>query len=70
MKRFGYLIVALGALAIAAPSIASAEDVVVRHGDHHRFGARAEFRDHGRHDEWRHRHADRVVISRHHHHDD
>jgi hypothetical protein len=72
MKKFGYVIAALGALAIAAPSIASAEEFVVRHGDHHNFGARAEFRehrDHGWHEGWRHRHADRVVITRHHHRD-
>jgi hypothetical protein len=60
MKKFGYVIAALGAIAIAAPSIASAETVVVRHGDHHRFGARAEMRDHG----LRHHH-DRVVIVKH-----
>lgn len=63
MKKFGYVIAALGAIAIAAPSIASAETVVVRHGDHHRFGARAEMRDHG----LRHHH-DRVVIVKHRHH--
>jgi len=39
MKKFGYVIAALGAIAIAAPSIASAQDVVIRDGDHH--GARA-----------------------------
>jgi hypothetical protein len=67
MKKFGYVVAALGALAIAAPSIASAEEFVVRHGDHH-FGARAEYREHrdrGWHEGWRHRHADRVVITRH-----
>ena len=35
MKKFGYVIAALGAIAIAAPSIASAETVVIKHGDHH-----------------------------------
>jgi hypothetical protein len=77
MKKFGYIIAALGAIAIAAPSIASAETVVIGHGgdrDHHRgYGARAEFRehrDHGRHEGWRHRHADRVVIVKHRHHED
>jgi hypothetical protein len=44
MKKFGYIILALGTLAIAAPSIASAEDLVIkRDGD--RVGARAEFRE-------------------------
>ena len=76
MKKFGYVIAALGAIAIAAPSIASAESVVIRHGGHH-YGARAEFRDHraefrdhrdrGWHQGWRHRHADRMVIVRHRH---
>ena len=35
MKKFGYVIAALGAIAIAAPSIASAETVVIKHGGHH-----------------------------------
>jgi Ni/Co efflux regulator RcnB len=66
MKKFGYVIAALAAIAIAAPSIASAETVVVRHGDHHHFRARAEMRDHG----WRHhdRH-DRMVIVKHRRHE-
>ena len=39
MKKLGYVIAALGAIAIAAPSIASAETVVIkRGGDHHRLG--------------------------------
>jgi hypothetical protein len=66
MKKFGYVIAALGAIAIAAPSIASAETVVIkRGGDHHNFGARAEMhrdRDHG----WRH-HDRKVVIIKHGH---
>jgi hypothetical protein len=72
MKKFGYVIAALGAIAIAAPSIASAETVVVRHGDHH-YGARAEFRehrDHGWHEGWHRHHADRVVVVKHGHHMD
>jgi len=71
MKKIGYVIAALGAIAIAAPSIASAETVVIKHGDHH-YGARAEFREHrdrGWHEGWRNRHADRVVIVKHHRHD-
>jgi hypothetical protein len=64
MKKFGYVIAALGAIAIAAPSMASAETIVVKRGDHHHFGARAEMhRDHG----WRH-HDHRVVIIKHRHH--
>ena len=75
MKKLGLVFAALGAIAIAAPSIASAETVVVKrgynHGYHHGYGARAEFREHrdrGWHNGWRHRHADRVVIIKHRHH--
>ena len=72
MKKLGYVIAALGAIAVAAPSIASAEDVLIKRGHHHHFGARAEFRDHrdrGWHEGWRrHRDADKVVIFKHRHH--
>jgi hypothetical protein len=78
MKKFGYIIAALGTIAIAAPSIASAQDLVVRGGDrdhHERRGEfrehRAEFRehrDHGWHEGWR-RHHDKVVIIKHRRHD-
>jgi hypothetical protein len=71
MKKLGYVFAALGAIAIAAPSIASAEEVMIKHGDRH-DGARAEFREHrdyGRHEGWRHRHADKVVVVKHRHHD-
>ena len=65
MKKFGYVLAALGAIVIAAPSIASAETVVIKRGGyHHGYGARAEFgehRDRGWHRGWRH-HNDRVVI--------
>ena len=64
MKKLGYVIAALGTIAIAAPSIASAETVVIKHRDHDR-GARAEMhRDHG----WREHHDRRVVIIKHRHH--
>jgi hypothetical protein len=74
MKKLGYVIAALGAIAIAAPSIASAEDVVIKKGDrdHHHFGARAEFRDHrdrGLHEGWRRHDHDRTVIVKHRRHD-
>ena len=69
MKKLGYIVAALGAIAIAAPSIASAETVVVRHGGHHYWdhGPRAEFRmhDHGWHEGWRHHDRARVVIHDH-----
>jgi hypothetical protein len=72
MRKLGYAIAALGAIAVAVPSIASAEDVVIKHRDHDRLGARAEFREHrdyGLHEGWRHRHADKVVIIKHRHHE-
>ena len=71
MKKLGFVIAALGALAIAAPSIASAETVVIKRGGdhhgygyHHGYGARAEMhRDYGLHRGWRNRHhGDKVVI--------
>jgi hypothetical protein len=75
MKKLGYVIAALGALVIAAPSIASAETVVIKrggyHGHHHHDGyrARAEFRhDRGYHRGWRHGHRDRVVVIKKHYH--
>src|SRR5207237_4538966 len=75
MRKFGYVVAAIVAVGIAVPSIAGAETVVIKHGDHDRYrdrDARAEYRehrefrthpDHG----WRH-HADRVVIVKHRHH--
>ena len=75
MKKLGYVIAALGALIIAAPSIASAETVVIKrggyHGHPHGLGARAEFRGHrdrGYHRGWRHGHRDRVVVIKKHYH--
>ncbi|MGY8637120.1 hypothetical protein RAD15_32085 [Bradyrhizobium sp. 14AA] len=65
MKKLGYVVAALGALAIAAPTLASAETVVIKRGHHHGlYGARAEYgmhRDNGWHRGWRH-HGDRVVV--------
>jgi hypothetical protein len=63
MKKLGYVIAALATIAIAAPSIASAEDMMMRHD---RLGARAEMHhDHG----WHRHHHDRVVIVKHRRHD-
>jgi hypothetical protein len=68
MKKFGYVLAALGAIVIAAPSIASAETVVIKRGGyHHGYGAHAEFREHR--DRGWHRgygHHDRVVIVKRH----
>jgi hypothetical protein len=65
MRKIGFVIAALGALAMAVPSIASAETVVIKGGGHHHgwYGARAQMHhDRGWHNGWRHRHADKVVI--------
>jgi hypothetical protein len=59
MKKFAYVIAALAAIAVAAPSIASAETIVVKHGGMHR--------DHWHRDHW-HPHHDRMVVIRHGHH--
>jgi hypothetical protein len=65
MKKFGFIIAALGAIAIAAPSIASANEMVIRH-HHDRMNAHAEMhRDHG----WHRYHHDRVVVMKHRRHD-
>jgi hypothetical protein len=55
MKKFGYVIAALAAIVIAAPSIASAETVIVKHGHGHR--------------DWHPHHHDRMVVIKHGHHD-
>jgi hypothetical protein len=66
MKKFAYVLAALGAMAIAVPSIASAETIVIKRGGHHHgwHGARAQMHhDRGWHNGWRHRHhSDRVVV--------
>ncbi len=70
MSKLGYIVAALGVVAIAVPSIASAGDVVIKRGDHDRFGPRAEFREHrdrGWHES--HRHADKLVIIKRRHHE-
>jgi hypothetical protein len=74
MKKFGYVLAAVATIVIAAPSIASAETVVIKRGGHHYgYGARAEMGRH--HDRGWHRGWDRghrgdrvVVIKRRHHH--
>ncbi len=63
MKKLGFIIAALGTIAIAAPSIASAKEMVIRH-DHDRMNARAEMhRDHG----WHRHHHDRMMMRHRHH---
>jgi hypothetical protein len=58
MKKFAYVIAALAAIAVAAPSIASAETIVVKHDGMHG----------GMHRDHWHPHHDRMVVVRHGHH--
>jgi hypothetical protein len=69
MKKFAYVVAALVGIAVVAPTVASAQSVVIRTGHDH-MG----MRDHHRHDGWRHRegwrhhhHRDRVVVIKHRH---
>ena len=64
MRKLGFVIAALGAIAVVVPSIASAETVVIKRGGyHHGYGARAMMHhDNGWHRGWRHHHRDRVVV--------
>ena len=70
MRKFGYVVAALGAIAVAVPSIASAETVVVKRGGYHHDWNRSHaevrvHRDRGWHEGWRHHDHDRVVIREH-----
>ena len=69
MKKLGLIAAALGAIVIAAPSMASAETVIIKkrgYGHHHHgphYGSRAEYRhDRGYHRGWRHGHGSKTVI--------
>jgi hypothetical protein len=62
MKKFAYVIAALAAIAFAAPSIASAETTVIKHGGMHHDS----HRDRG----WHHHHDRMVIIKHGHHHHD
>jgi hypothetical protein len=65
MKKLGYALAALGVIAVAAPSIASAETVVIKRGGyhHHWDRARAEYRVHrGWREGWHRHHGERIVI--------
>ena len=65
MKKFGYVLAAVGAIVIAAPSIASAETIVVKRGGHGWHGARAEMRHDWHRDRGWHHHDRVVVIKKH-----
>jgi hypothetical protein len=62
MRKLGYVIAALGTIAVAVPSIASAETVVIKrdHGWHHGW-----HRDYGWHRHYGWRDHDRTVIIKH-----
>jgi hypothetical protein len=64
MRKLGYVIAALGAIAVAVPSIASAETVVIKHRDHgwHHGWHRDWHRAYGFDRDRELRHHDRVVI--------
>ena len=65
MRKFAFALAALGAIAVALPSIASAETVVIKRGGHHHgwYGARAQMHhDRGWHRGWHHGHGNRVVV--------
>ena len=76
MKKLGFIVAAVAAIAIAAPSVASAEKIVIkRGGEHHaradkvvikhREGARAEFRGGYRDRGWHRGHDRKVVVIKH-----
>jgi hypothetical protein len=66
MRKLGFVIAALGAIVVAAPSIASAETVVIKHRDHgwHHGWHRDWHRAYGFDRDRDFRHHDRVVIKR------
>ena len=72
MKKLGYVLAALGAIIIAAPSVASAQTVVIKrggHGMHQGYGARAQMHRGWHGDRRWHRgdrHRDRVVVIKRH----
>ena len=76
MKKFGFIIAAVAAIAIAAPSVASAEKIVIKRGGEHHARAdkvvikrggdhrysRAEFRGRYHWDRGWHRGHDKKVV--------
>ena len=67
MKKIAFTVAALGALAVALPSIANADTVVIKKHSHP-LDARAEYRvhrDYGMHEGWHHRDRDVVIKHRH-----
>jgi hypothetical protein len=74
MKKFGLIIAAIGTLAVAVPSIASAETVMIRDGGHHHMdrGWRNSHdemrRGRGWHGDRHPHHHDRVIVIKRHRH--
>ena len=66
MKKYALLIAALATIVIAAPSIASAETVIIKRGGHHHgYGARAQMhRDNGLHRGWHRGHRNDHQVER------
>lgn len=62
MRKLAYVIAAVSAIAIAAPSIANAETVVIKRHGHHDW-----HHDRGWHHGWHHH--DRTVIMKNHRHE-
>lgn len=68
MKKLAYALAAVGGIALALPSIANAETVVIKKHHMNPYGARAEFREHrdfGWHRGWHHDGGKTVIIKRH-----
>ncbi|KWV51734.1 hypothetical protein AS156_11590 [Bradyrhizobium macuxiense] len=71
MSKLGYVFATIGALAVAVPSIASADTIVVGRGGYHHnwnrgWNAHAEMRrDYGWHNGWRHHHDRDMIVKRH-----
>ena len=61
MKKLAYVIAALCAISVAAPSVANAEKIIIKRGGHHHMD-RDWHGDRGWHQGWRHHHHDRVVM--------
>lgn len=70
MRKLAYVVAAISAIAIAAPSIANAETVVIKRHGHHDRGLHMGWHHHDRgwHNGWRH-HNDRTVIIKNHRHE-
>ena len=60
MKKLAYVVAAVCAIAVAAPSVANAEKIIIKRGGHHHM-------DRGWHHGWHHH--DRTVIVKHRRHE-